>query len=647
MDKGKGYSINCLILKELLNGDLNTLNSLSKILGMSEKTLRTRLKKLNEFLGENRLGYIESKPGIGITLTADEEQRKKILLFTEKSNNDYSLNYQERFVKTMKLILYSTKNNPKTTQSIAESLYISTPTAQKIINECNSWLSMFKLKLRTVRNKGIAVVGSEVAYRLAFKHFITGFEKETNIELKLSGLLSDVYITKIKACILETEKEWNFKLAEDSFDETLIYCCLAVARNKEHPIYLERSELVNLQAYSEYSFAKVLFNKLYKLTNITLSDEEVGFLSIQILCSRLIQSYSDDTKLMLREFDTKLNEFVGRIIKVVSEVVNVDLTNDEYLFKGLINHIKPCIFRLRYGRGYPNSMTGYIKNEYLQTFRVSWLVSVLFEEYFNLKVTEDELGYIALYIQSALERNQREIDMLYVSNGPMGFNQLMVEKIKRKLPNIKDIKITSTHEYENSQNIDYKLIVSTEKLDEKTVLIDETLSNKAINNIDKAIKNIFNQDAEKLKFDIITHQLFDPDLILVDLKIKNKEQLIEMMCHRLVLKGYVNASFYKSVMDREAITPTSIGNMIAIPHGDQAYINEAKVFVAILKEPIKWDSDEVDIVCLLAVKMSNELEIKKTQTFYKGFINIMENKDEVNKIKSFKSEIELYKYLIR
>lgn len=49
-------------------------------------------------------------------------------------------------------------------------------------------------------------------------------------------------------------------------------------------------------------------------------------------------------------------------------------------------------------------MIDFIKKEYKNVFRASWAISILFEEYYGLQITEDEIGYIVLYIQAAIER---------------------------------------------------------------------------------------------------------------------------------------------------------------------------------------------------------------------------------------------------
>lgn len=103
----------------------------------------------------------------------------------------------------------------------------------------------------------------------------------------------------------------------------------------------------------------------------------------------------------------------------------------------------------------------------------------------------------------------------------------------------------------------------------------------------------------------------------------------------------------KTVLDREAFTPTSIGNGVAIPHGDQNEINEARVVIATLEKPILWDSESVDVIFLLVVKMTNDFEIRRTQAFYKQYIKLVGTDEQVNILRNFQTNVDFYKYLIK
>ena len=115
----------------------------------------------------------------------------------------------------------------------------------------------------------------------------------------------------------------------------------------------------------------------------------------------------------------------------------------------------------------------------------------------------------------------------------------------------------------------------------------------------------------------------------------------------LVKKGYVTRNYVDTVLEREQVIATAIGNNVAIPHGEQNEIHEAKVVIATLAKPVVWGNEMVDVVFLLAVKMTNDFEISKTQLFYKQYINLVETDQQVNKLRDFKVNTDFYRYLIQ
>lgn len=656
MNDRKSQSYTQAILNKLLQCDMITISQLSKEIDLSEKTIRTKIESINGMLLENELGEIKKKPRVGVWLQANDQQRQKI--FEMVSSNDTVLNMSsdiQRVNQALRLILKLSRNTTLTTKQLSDSLYLSVPTTLKVVSECKDWLKMFNIDLNIVRNKGLVLNYSEVSYRLALKHFININDSKSSFEDEILYFMPGLNIEEIKHAIISTEGEWGFEFTEDSFNEIFIYTSLAIYQNQSNQskeIVISKDEMHMLQQYNEYSFAIAIFKKLEEPFHMRVSNEEIGFLSIQILCSKLLNSdYAIDTGKMLRDYDKNLQEFVKKMIRVVSEVMDVDLNSDEKLYKGLLNHLRPLMFRLRYDRTHTNGLTTYLKTEYRQTFRVTWLVSVLFEEYFDLKVTEDELSYIVLYIQSALERNKNPLKALLVTTSGMGLNQMLSDKIHRSFATIQDIKIISVHDFDLSKANNMDLILSTRELgveDPRIVIIDDLLSESSVQKISRKYNELTaaNRKAEP-KFDMICHQMFEPDLIFTHLKLDDKEKILKYLCQHLVKKGYVTKKYLATVLDREAYTPTSIGNGIAIPHGDQNEINEAKIVIATLEHPIVWDTEEVDVIFLLVVKMTNEFEIKRTQQFYKQYVSLIDTDERIDILRKFTDSISFYKYLVR
>lgn len=644
------------ILKYLLNSEMITIIQLANDVGLSEKTVRTKVDEINIYLKDNNLGKIQKKRRIGVWLDASEEQKiniqKRILM---SGPSDHLQSDQSRMYTALRYILRTMKNQRLTTNQLADKMYLSVPTTLKVLNDCEDWLKLFNIDLNIVRNKGFELVCNESQYRIAIKHFILRFSHNESLDDTIHYFMTNLDLKQVKNCIINTENEWGFEFAEESFNEIYCYLAMSIYRrnlNANNEVFLAEDELRMLQTYNEYSFAEAIMKKAAECFDVELTQAEIAFISIPILCSKMIDpGYNVAAGDIIREYDKKLQDFVKRIISVVSEVLNVDMTHDETLFYGLLIHMKPAIFRLRYEKSQSNGLKGYIKSEFKQAFRVSWLISVLFEEHFDLMVTEDELSYITLYIQSALERNKQPISTVLVTRTSMGVNQMLCDKLKRNFPVISDIKVVSIHDFHIENYKNAQMIITTRSLDvddSRIVDIDELLSENSTHKISHKIRTLNTQIPQiKGQFDPICHSLFEPDLIFTNLDIKNKEELLKLLCDKLVKKGYVTKKYLNTVLNREALTPTSIGNMVAIPHGDQCEINEAKIVVATLKEPILWDSDMVDVIFLLVVKMTNDFEIKRTQLFYKQYIHLVDSDKEVSILRNFENNLDLYKYIIK
>ena len=260
--------------------------------------------------------------------------------------------------------------------------------------------------------------------------------------------------------------------------------------------------------------------------------EDVLFLSIQILCSKFIGiSDVDVTLSQVKKYDNKLVDFVDRMLKVIRDILDVDLTSDEKVKESLIIHLRPTIFRLRYGTPQKNALIDFIKKEYKNVFRASWAISILFEEYYGLQITEDEIGYIVLYIQAAIERKKHQYRTVMVSNFNMGHTQLVKEKIKKSVPEIDEIKFVSIHDFKMIDYEDYDIIISTEdrkEKDKRIVVIPNILNETGISTLRTYLDSMNSMMIENATpFSPECFLLFSPEFIFTDLEVKNKRRMFK------------------------------------------------------------------------------------------------------------------------
>ena len=256
-------------------------------------------------------------------------------------------------------------------------------------------------------------------------------------------------------------------------------------------------------------------------------------------------------------------------------------------------HMRSAIFRMKYGEEHPDNISNFVKIEYKQVYLATWSTSSLFESYYGVQITEDEISNIALYIQSALVRKTIPMKALLVSNSGMGPSQLMIDLIKRNIPEIVFLKAISEHDFKPFMCDRYDVVFTNINLKyshDRMISIGQAPTDKDIFSIREAVTRIRNSKGN-MRFrasqhlpSAVSRRLYagSPPLL------KIKMNFFGLMVNQLLESGDVSEDYLKNVMDREKATTTAVGGGVAIPHGNNQAVNESRVVVAVLEKPIGW-----------------------------------------------------------
>lgn len=641
------------MIRYLLDVELTSIQALADQVGLSEKTVRNKIDTLNVFLDAQCLGKIEKKPRVGVWISASDEQKKRLyLISSEGISSEIIQRSDDRSNEMIRILLKHYGRKGLTTQALSSQFYLSTPTVLKILKDVTAWFAEFDIRLVNSRNEGIYLETSEYNYRTALSDFICS-DGDESIEENLIDFIRNYNIESIKKIIIMTEKEWGIAFDEISFNKVLVDVLISLHRSRYgDQLTMSEEEKAMLEKYNEFGFASSILNKIGRQTGINIHFNEYWYLSIRIFCSRFVEgSLNALYPNMIVDYDKNLEVFIDKMIELVSHVLNADLSHDLLLKSGLIQHLRPTIFRMMYGVKQSNSALGYIKEEYKRAYIAAWSTSVLFEQFYNLNVTESEIGFIAIYFELALQRRSQPLKALFVTSDNISYTHLLCENLKRNIQNLNEIEIVNYHDFEISDYPHYDVIFTNSEpdfVDERIIIVNNVLIENHIAQIEHQLQAMAQSKTVKTaKFDPICYQLFDPELIFLGIDAKDKHEVIELLCQAMMKKGYATKKFAKTVIEHENITSTAIGNGVSIPHGSQLEVNEARVVIAVLKSPIRWDDEEmVDVVFLLAVKMTNRNEMLKTQAFYKQYIHLIDTMAQVDTFRSMKSSMDLYNYLL-
>lgn len=110
----------------------------------------------------------------------------------------------------------------------------------------------------------------------------------------------------------------------------------------------------------------------------------------------------------------------------------------------------------------------------------------------------------------------------------------------------------------------------------------------------------------------MTNSILKQDNIVVGAQAKSKQEAIEEAGTLLADRGYVTSEYVAKMHEREELTSTFMGNMLAIPHGTEeakGEVKESGISILLYNNPIDWDGNDVRIVIGIAGKGNEHLDI--------------------------------------
>ncbi|RKD31793.1 BglG family transcription antiterminator [Thermohalobacter berrensis] len=629
--------------KKILSGFINsngpiTGKYLSKAVGVSSRTIRNDIKLLNKEL--NKKGVrITSNPGIGYSIEPNNKDSIKILKDLTKSKKDLPILPEERVFYIIKKLLYS--DDYITLENLAEELYVSKSTIVNDVNRVEEWLMKRNLKLHKKPNYGIKIEGDEINLRFSISDYLTNLKlRYDNVveNQQLREMLADIDVDKIKNIILESYKDMPLKLSDMAFNNLVIHIAIAIKRIREgKKIFLPHSEINSLRYKKEYSISEKIVSELEKDFCIDIPDEEKGYITIHLLGTKALKDKNLDNREIKNTIGNSLMELIEEMVKEVYRVYNVDFSDDKDLLYGLALHLRTTLNRLKYNMNLRNPLLKEIKEEYPHAFEMAITASKVLEKIENTSIDENEIGYIAMHFGAAIERKkylekkERKRIAIICATG-MGTAQFLASKIKKTFINVDIIGVFPSYKIDEILSQKPDLILSTVPLEVKdipTIHISTLLSKGDLERVNRALENSTETDDKELLID-----LFDKDLFITNIEHTDKFQVIKDLSRLLYDKNIVKENYEHSIVEREKISSTSIGNLIAIPHAILGNAISSKIAVGILKKPIKWGKDRVQLVFLLAFEKMSDKYFEK---IFDVFFQIINDKTKVLKLISAKN----------
>lgn len=605
----------------------------------SVKTIRNDLKIIENETSNHSINIIK-KPGIGIKLYSSNKERMEVNLIAElnkmKKSNIESTEY--RRIKIL-LDLLNNSNQMTSIQKLSEKYYISKTSIVNDLKQIEEYLKKYNIKLDKGR-EGTRIIGDEINIRnaivslledmISYKEDISKSDISNRLDkLTLNELFMQFGKNNVKLVqqiIEKSENKLGYTIGEPYYINIITHILILIQRRKNGKVVSIKNNIENI---------KICDNKVYKVCifiaksikihfNIKLPEEEIVFIYQYLISSGIeFLSLKFENESLLPETNSTSKQIAKEMIKLFSDILKLDLNIDKNLYKDLVMHLRPMLNRIKYGINIKNQLIDHIKKELPMAFTLLNLVMLIIKIKFKLNyISQDEIGYLAVYFQAALEQSLSQKKVIVVCSSGIGTSHLLKSRIKHSFPDWDIVDVVSVNYLNSSVDLDnIDFIISTVKIKKtcKPVAYVTALFN------DTDVKNVTElliKDSVKTnnnKFQIINKYLRPKYINIVDNLKCNDNEAAYVLIKNIYGKKYIKCTTFNNL-----ITKLSIDCNFQVYVNNRECTNISCIGMNVLKKKNSKSIIQLIIICkedyIMMTKLITEL------------FELFNNKNLINKI---------------
>jgi len=477
------------ILNHLLQiEDFEPVKKFAAVLQCSTKTVRNDLMILEE------CGVVlEKVAGRGVRLLPSK--RSNAESFLREPNILYDLSIDHRRMKILFELLEGAKEK-LSIQSLSNKYFVSKTSIVNDLKVIEEKLAEYNLHLKK-DTQGTQLVGSEMDIRKAMVDMLNtlisskgmNFQEENfriNREtlLELEEHFGKYNVKQVKEIIEESEQLLNYRITEPYYINLVTHILILIHRTKNgKTIYSELKEEDRYCDPAFYEVSKKIANRLETIFSIQINQEEVFYIYRYLMSSGGVVVQEMNSK-KSNQIDECLHEIATEMIRLSSKIFPIKFTFSQSLYNDLILHLKPMMNRIEYKIQIKNPLLAEIKDEFPELMILLKLVILKIRLQYKLPpISEDEISYIAVYFQAAIEEVISKKRVMIVCSTGVGTSHLLEKRVKNHFPEWNIVEVISAKQLEGKRELNHiDLIISTVKLNvslSKPVAYVSALFNKA------------------------------------------------------------------------------------------------------------------------------------------------------------------------
>ncbi|UHD63146.1 BglG family transcription antiterminator [Klebsiella michiganensis] len=595
----------------LLQNETLPQEELAQRLSVSTRTVRADITALNALLLHYGAQFILTR-GSGYQLVIHDPTRYQTLEESAPKAQHIPRTVADRI--HFLLVRFLTSAFSIKLEDLADAWFVSRATLQGDMVDVRERFQRYQLTLETRPRHGMKLFGSEVSIRACLTDLLWELSQQGPLNPLIGEEAFDASVPTLLAGVLqETLTRHHVRLTDAGERFICLYGAVAVRRVSEgYPLADFSAEDV---AQNVRDAARELANTMQQLAGKLLAPAEEEWLCVH-LAARQVQDVDPGT--ISADDDEAL---VNYILRYINQQYNYNLLDDAQLHADLLTHIKTMITRVRYQIMIPNPLLENIKQHYPMAWDMTLAAVSSWGKYTPYAISENEIGFLVLHIGVGLERHynigyQRQPQVLLVCDTSNAMVRMIEAILQRKYPQLEIAATLSQREYEQREEIAEDFVISTVRISEKekpVVTIAPFPTDYQLDQIGKLVLVDRTRPWMLNKyFDEAHFQVIDTPM--------DQQALFVTLCQQLQQEGFVGAEFHGSVVEREAIVSTMLGDGIALPHALGLLAKKTVVYTVIAPHGIAWGDETAHIIFLLAISKS---EYEEAMAIYDIFVTFL------------------------
>lgn len=595
----------------LLQNETLPQEELAQRLSVSTRTVRADITALNALLLHYGAQFILTR-GSGYQLVIHDPTRYQTLEESAPKAQHIPRTAADRI--HFLLVRFLTSAFSIKLEDLADAWFVSRATLQGDMVDVRERFQRYQLTLETRPRHGMKLFGSEVSIRACLTDLLWELSQQGPLNPLIGEEAFDASVPTLLAGVLqETLTRHHVRLTDAGERFICLYVAVAVRRVSEgYPLADFSAEDVGQNVRDA---ARELANTMQQLAGKLLAPAEEEWLCVH-LAARQVQDVDPGT--ISADDDEAL---VNYILRYINQQYNYNLLDDAQLRADLLTHIKTMITRVRYQIMIPNPLLENIKQHYPMAWDMTLAAVSSWGKYTPYAISENEIGFLVLHIGVGLERHynigyQRQPQVLLVCDTSNAMVRMIEAILQRKYPQLEIAATLSQREYEQREEIAEDFVISTVRISEKekpVVTIAPFPTDYQLDQIGKLVLVDRTRPWMLNKyFDEAHFQVIDTPM--------DQQALFAALCQQLQQEGFVGAEFHGSVVEREAIVSTMLGDGIALPHALGLLAKKTVVYTVIAPHGIAWGDETAHIIFLLAISKS---EYEEAMAIYDIFVTFL------------------------